>query len=342
MRHLPPPPRDPDGLVAEVFEEMGREFGVLAEALTLHHPIPPLLAAAWSSLRETVIAGRWVPRAAKEAMALAISDANRCPYCVDAHGMMLHALGEGDAERSLVAGREPPDDPRLARLAAWAAATGRAGDPRLEEPPFAASEEPEVVGTVCCFQYINRLATVLLGPSPLPAPARWMRGTAVRLAGRVLARSARQRPEPGSSLGRLPSAPTPGHLGWARRSPVILHVFSAFALVLEEAILPPAGRPILGPESQTLVRRVLATWNGEEPPLGSRWLEEPLEAAAEEDRPAVRLALLTALAPHRVEERAVGAFRARHPSDAALLALLAWSAHEAAKRISSWLPSPTP
>lgn len=44
--------------------------------------------------RETLVAGR-VDRAVKEAVAVAVSKTNRCPYCVEAHATMLTAAGEG-------------------------------------------------------------------------------------------------------------------------------------------------------------------------------------------------------------------------------------------------------
>lgn len=339
IRYLAPPPRRPTALVARVFDQMHREFGVLAEALTLHHPIPELLAVTWACLRETVLARGRLPRPVKEAMALAISRANDCPYCIEAHGMMLHALGEGSEERRLRTG-EVPEDGRLAALTAWAAATGRAGAPELEAPPFARDERPEVMATVCCFQYINRLATVLLGDSPLPAPLKWLGGPAVWLAGRTLADTARRVPEPGEALALVPESLSrdPGrwqHLGWADGSPVIAAAFATFAEVTDRAVAP-----VLEAREQDTVRRALAAWRGEEPPFGRDWLEEPLSGLEADRRAAVRLALLLARAPHRVTDDDIAAFRRRHEEDPALLGLLCWSAHETAKRMTRWLETP--
>lgn len=335
IRYLASPPRRPDGLVAAVFDQMRREFGVLAEALTLHHPIPELMAVTWACLRETVLARGRLPRASKEAMALAISRANACPYCTDAHGMMLHALGSGDDERRLVAG-DAPRDPHLAALAEWAASTS---EPQPIDPPFATDERPEAVGTVCCFQYINRLATVLLGDSPLPAPLSWFRNPAVRLAGRSLSTVASRVPEPGEALAlvppEIPRDPQRwDHLTWARGHPRIAAAFAVFAQVTDDA-----AAPVLEPESRQAIRAVLAQrLAGDTAPdtswMDTAWLEEAVRKVKEGRRPAVRLALRTALTPHRVPEDDVEAFRERHPGDPALLGLLCWSAHEAAKEIA--------
>lgn len=331
IRHLAPPPRRPTGLVASVFHQIRHEFGVMAEALTLHHPIPELLAVTWACLRETVLARGRLPRAWKEAMALAISRTNTCPYCVDAHGMMLHALGHGDEERHLVAG-ETPEHPRLAALAGWAASTsGPRSVSQPAEPPFTPDERAEAVGTVCCFQYINRLATVLLGHSPLPAPLSWFRNPAVRLVGRSLSPVASRVPEPGEALDLVP-AEIPRdpqrweHLGWARGDARIAAAFAVFAQVTDSA-----AKPVLESKSREVVRQVLAQRLGEKPSLDTGWLEDAEQEVEEPQRPAARLALATALAPHRVTEGDVAAFRDRAPGDPALLGLLCWSAHEAAK-----------
>lgn len=333
IRYLASPPRRPEGRVAAVFDQMRREFGVLAEALTLHHPIPELLAVTWACLRETVLAPGHLPRSTKEAMALAISRANACPYCVDAHGMMLHALGAGGTESRLVEG-EAPQDEGVAELTAWAASTSSSSS--ATAAPFTDAERPEAVATMCCFQYINRLATALLGPSPLPAPLRWFRSPAVRLVGRALAGTAGRVPEPGEALDLVPATLSRDtdrwdHLGWTDGHPRIAAAFATFAEATDRAVAP-----VLGPESQAAIRQALAEARGQEPPLGRNWLET--RPGGEAERPAIHLALLLARAPHRITRADVQAFLQAlpegHPADPALLGLLSWSGHEAAKEIT--------
>lgn len=343
IRHLAPPPRRPQGLVAAVLDQMRRELGVTPEAITLHCAIPDLLAVTWACLRETVLAPGRLPRASKEAMAVAISRANACPYCIGAHGLMLHALGRGDEERRLASGSEP-DDPQLAALTAWAASTSTppsaamaAVETTSSEPPFPPEARPEAVGTVCCFQYINRLATVLLGDSPLPAPLKWLGTPAKRLVGRSLRPAAERTPEPGEALTLVPAGIPRDperwdHLAWTRGHSGIAAAFAVFAQVTDDA-----AEPVLEPESRERVRTVLARGPTEESPLDTTWLDEAVRDLDDDQRPAVRLALTTARAPHRVTGEDIAAFRERHPGDAALLGLLGWSAHEAAKGIARWL-----
>src|SRR5262245_2859420 len=114
-------------LVAGIFEQMRREFGVVSEPFILQAPAPPILAAAWASLREAVLGGK-VPRRIKETVAATISQLNRCRWCVDAHTSLLHAAGGRAAAWALRGrGRETIADPALRAAAEWAAATRSPG-----------------------------------------------------------------------------------------------------------------------------------------------------------------------------------------------------------------------
>lgn len=332
IRYLRSRPRRTDPRVRRIHREIRQRLGLLPEALTLHDPDPELLAASWSTLREVVVADGKVPRKLKEAMAIALSVANRCPYCVDAHGVMLHALGDGTAERALRRGAEVGDS-TLAAATAWAAATRRAESRELRTFPFDPAERPEAIGTVACFHYINRMVTILLGESPLPLAGGPLHGPLLALTGRWLSRTARRRPPPDEAAASPPPGETPEHLDWARPSPPIHGAFVRFHATVEES-----AATLLTATARRHLRGYLAGWRGEEPPLGKEWLETATRGLAPAERPAGRLVLLTALAPHRVTQDDVEAFRRHHHEDAALLALLAWGGYEAARRVVAWLP----
>ncbi len=78
-----------DGLVGRVYEQVEREFGVLAPSLVLFSPAPQVLAASWPMLRETFLVARQVDGAAKEGVATTVSLSNACPWCVTVHRTML-------------------------------------------------------------------------------------------------------------------------------------------------------------------------------------------------------------------------------------------------------------
>src|SRR4051794_40035248 len=74
-----------DDTVARVYQQVERDFGMLAPPVALHSPAPGPLAACWMMLRESLLADGQVQRGAKEAVAAAVSVANSCPYCVTVH-----------------------------------------------------------------------------------------------------------------------------------------------------------------------------------------------------------------------------------------------------------------
>lgn len=87
-----------EGLVSQVYAQIKRDFGSLVEPFTLHSPSPKLLAGVWMVCRETELAGN-VRRDIKEAIAATVSKINQCPYCVDAHTIMLNATGKRNVAR---------------------------------------------------------------------------------------------------------------------------------------------------------------------------------------------------------------------------------------------------
>jgi hypothetical protein len=63
----------------------------------------------------------------------------------------------------------------------------------------------------------------------------------------------------------------------------------------------------------------------------------------EADRPAGRLAILTALAPYQVGQADVDAFRSASKSgDEAVVSLTSWASMAAARTVGSWLREQSP
>lgn len=339
-RYLEPSTEPAEGVVAAVYRQMEEDLGLVVEPLSLHRPLPDLLAAAWATFRETVIVQEFLDREVKETIAVAVSRSNRCPYCVDSHSLFLHALGAGATEKALArggrrrgrvrAGRGP--DPGLLVFAAWAAATRTAAAADLEELPYTSEQAPEAIGTALAFHYVNRLVTPLLGESPLPSTSHLLRRLQLRVAGRRLAGRARAFHPRGTALDLLPEVELPGHLDWAAASPRIQAAFAALDAAVDGAV-----EGWIGAAARDRVLERLEGWRGEEMPPGEDWIDEAVAGLAPSQAAAARLALLAALAPYRVTEREVHAFRAHHPGDPPLVATLAWSAYQAARRIGSWL-----
>lgn len=312
--------------------QIRRDFGALVDPFLLHAPVPALLAGVWMACRESELVGH-VPRATKEAVAAAVSRTNQCPYCVDAHAVMLHAVESHHAADHLRTGRSTqPITPALREVVAWATATRTPGAPILSTPPFSPHDAPEIIGTAVFYHYINRTVSVLLKQSPLPLVPAPFTGTTARLAGWWFARAARRTKTPGTALTLLPTADLPPDMAWATGSPTIAGAFARFAAAVESA-----GDRVLPEPVRALAQHEIGAWRGGQPGLGRVWLETPLLDIPAEHRPAGRLVLLTALAPTQVDATVITAFQENYPDDAALISALAWASLTAARQIGTWL-----
>jgi AhpD family alkylhydroperoxidase len=323
---------DADPASRRVRAQIERDFGAVVPPFLLHTPAPALLAASWTMVRECLVTVH-VERAAKEALAAAVSRANACTYCVDAHTAALHALGDAATADALGdPARAPTTEGALGPLLAWAAASRFADDPTLRSPPFTPAAAPELVGIACGFHYVNRMVTIFLAPSPMPFASPRLKRWTRRMLGPVLSGQLHRALARGESLDLLPDAPLPADLAWTAPQPTIAAAFARAA-----AAFDAAGAATLPEPVRALVAARVAAWRGEAMPLDRRWVDD---AAAPLDRalhPAARLALLTAFAPERVDDAVVADFAARRPGDATLVAAAAWASFTAARRIAGWL-----
>ncbi|MFC4533316.1 carboxymuconolactone decarboxylase family protein [Sphaerisporangium dianthi] len=339
VRHVEPVrPAAAGGLVARVYTQVERDFGMLAPPMILHSPAPEPLAAAWGILRESLLAAGTVERPVKEAVATAVSAANACPYCVDVHRATMDGLVAGNPAREIAGARaEAITDPVVRRVAAWTlAGATRAGAAR-QAPPEPPERTRELAAVAVTFQYLNRMVNVFLGESLLPpqVPDR-ARGPLMRLFGLVMRPAARRAAAPGASLVLLPPAPLPGDLAWAEGTPFIAGAFARAAAAMEQA-----GRHSVPAPVRELVTAELAAWNGEPKGPSRAWAEDAVSALPSGLRPSGRLALLTAMASYQVDDALVARFRAETPGDRALVELTSWASFTAARHVGAWLRTTT-
>lgn len=297
-------------VVAEVYRQVERDFGMLAPPVSLHSPVPEILVAAWAVLRETLLRGEHTTRREREAVAVAASAANSCQYCAQVHGTTLTGLSRLDS------------DPPVGEDMLTAAAPDRAA---------------ELIGVAVTFHYLNRMVNVFLQESLLPngIPAA-VAHRALAVAAPVLARLARRRVSAGG-LGGLLGKAVPAHqrqatdlppdLAWADGSARIAGVFRQAA-----AVFTQAGRQAVAPAIRDLVLTRLAEPR-RTPGIGEQpWWDADIARLPESDRPAGRLALLTAVASHRVTAATIQDFQRHRPGDRPLLQLTSWASMAAARQ----------
>jgi len=318
----PLPPEAATGRVAEVHEQIARDFGIEAPpTFVVLSSAPELLAPAWSLMRESLIAGPG-GRTGKELAALGVSLANRCPFCVDAHTVLLHATGDHALAERIARGERPANEEH-ARVLDWGRRSRVPGGLGAGPYPFPREHAPGYLGTAFAFHFINRIVSALLTENLLPAGAQRFRPVR-SLVGRTLARTVRRTARPGASLPLL-DLPDPGEApAWAGGTPVGL----AYAALLRAAM---AGAGLLDLDDQDLVEETLLDWDGSHPPLDLSGFPDRRE------RPGARLVLLAALAPYRITDEDVAAWRRPEHTDHCLVHLVAYGAFLAVDRIESAL-----
>ncbi|WP_274563787.1 carboxymuconolactone decarboxylase family protein [Streptomyces spiramyceticus] len=332
----PVPAKSATGVVADVYAQLDTDFGIQAPAtFTVLSSAPPVLAATWALMRESLLAGQ-TSRTAKELVATGVSLANECEFCINAHTMLLYAGGDCALAETIGRGEEPAD-PAQARLLAW----GRAIGAPSTERPFPPEQAAEFIGTALAFHFINRIASALLSDSSMTdeaQKARFLESAAGRRLSDAIARELR----PGTSLPIVDtsrqevaemrrrfspshdnSVPQPAELeepDWAVGTPV----GAAYGALREAGSM---GAGLLSDGDQAFVRKVVADWDGV---TTHPFLPEAPSAGA-------RLALLAALAPNRITGEDVQAWKTPQHSDHCTVHLIAYGAILAVERIEESL-----
>lgn len=331
----PVKPSSADGLVAGVYAQVERDFGRVVEPFQMHSPVPKLLAGAWMACRESELVGV-VPRAMKEVIAATVSQLNQCPYCVDAHTIMLTAAGEGKVANAISKTRyEDISDERVFEFVQWSLATTSPRSELLRYLPFSKQELPEIIGTAVFYHYMNRMTNALLGDSPLPIGQGWLKSPMKTIASQTFSNAINRAKTVGDSLDFLPKADLPNDLRWAKTSANVARAYASFADAVEEA-----GEQALPIEVRAQVLEELNEWSGKTSELSLAWSEDAISRFDEATESAAHLAILTALAPNRIDSESILAFKKHFPEDEKLLGALSWASFAAARKIGTWLQPP--
>jgi len=315
-------PHDATGLLVPIYAQIKMDFGRVVEPFLLHSQIPELLAGAWMACRETELVGA-VPRNVKEAVATAISVKNKCPYCIDAHTIMLQAGGEKDLPNAIVKAKyNKIGDEKTRSVLEWLKY-------RSEPKPFSLKEAPEIIGIAVYFHYINRISKVLLGETPLPTNQRLLKGTMLNVASQMFSSAVKLPKTTGDSLQFLPETELPEDLAWAKGAANVEGAFSRFAAAVEDA-----GEIGLPKEVRLEVdNRIDAAFTGKGEAELVDFKDQALNSAAE-------LAFLTAVSTRSVNVKVILAFRRHYPKDTQLLGTLSWASFAAARKIGCQLARP--
>ncbi|MET8040455.1 carboxymuconolactone decarboxylase family protein [Micromonospora sp. NPDC005215] len=311
------------GLTAAVYRQMSDDFLGPLPTFQVLAAVPEVLAATWALMREALLAGN-ASRVDRELVAAAVSRANRCQFCVDAHATLLHALGAPKLAEVVVRDGTPTET-RQAELVAWARASRSPGATGWTSP-----YRPEVTGTLLAFHFINRVVSALLDPDLLPGGLQ--RSPLVRsVGGWFSARAAREPKEAGRSLALL-GAGTTAAPAWAEDSPVGV----AYAALTDAAA---RGGDLLGDVARQTVTATVLWEDGRFPARPADWAVDLVRDVPGRDRVGTRIALLAAFAPSAISVGDVGLWRLSHPADADLVRLVAYGAITATDYVARALAS---
>ncbi|MFI7662951.1 carboxymuconolactone decarboxylase family protein [Micromonospora parva] len=320
----PTPTRAATGLTAAVYQQLRDDFLGPLPTFQALSAVPEVLAATWALMREALLAGD-ASRVERELVATAVSRANRCQFCVDAHVLLLHALGASKLAEAVARGETPPE-PGHARLVEWAQASRSPGAADWTSP-----YRVEITGTLLVFHFINRVVSALLDPDLLPGGLQ--RSPVVRsVGGRLYARAAREPKEPGRSLPLLDADATAAS-AWAGDSPVGV----AYASLRDAA--NRGGELLLGETARETVTATVRWEDGRFPARPADWAVDLVRDVPGTDRIGTRIALLAAFAPSAVSPGDVALWRLSHPADADLVRLVAYGAITATDHVARALAS---
>jgi AhpD family alkylhydroperoxidase len=331
LQHLiPVKPSKAKGLVAQVYSQIKQDFGRIVEPFTLHSPLPQLLAGVWMASRESELVGN-VPRETKEAIAACISQLNECPYCVDAHAIMLTAKGDKQTAQQITKEQyQNIKNPKTRKIAEWALASLSPDSELIKNPPFKAEGAPEIIGTAVFYHYINPLVTIYLGKTPLPFPI--FRTPMKRIASRLFKKAVNRQKTPGTSLSLLPERNLPKDLTWAKNSPHVAGAYARFAAEIND--IEKTYVPIT---TRKTINKHLDGWSPNIQQNGIQWIRETTSKMDPLTKIATKLAFLTVNLPYRIDKKTVNSFQRHSSQKNQLLAITAWASFMKATKIGTWL-----
>lgn len=333
VRHVTPvAPERAKGVVAEVYAQVNAEFSSIGPAVMMMSPAPELMAAGWSLMRESQLAGEISP-VDKALVALGVSRSNGLEYDVRSFLAVLRLLGEPEFARAVERG-DAIADPARAALLDWAASTGvTEREPR--EAPFEAREAAEYVGTLLFTHFLNRVAAAML-PAGL-TPGTLDPADEPPFEGAPVLRDLSRELRPGATSPLLEGLPEGEPPAWAEGLP-IGRAYAALAATAAQ------GAGLLTPAAAGTVSQVIAAHRGRRLPEADDSPEEWLAALPAEDRAGARVAILAGLAPEALTDEHVAAWRAtdRRFGDHCTVFLLAYGAMAAVRRIEADLGLGTP
>jgi len=318
-------PGQAKGDVKEVYTQLKEEMGDVVEPISMHAIIPELLGAVWGILRETLVVDDIVDRTTKEAVGASVSSSNECPYCVDAHTIMIIGLQDKDVADAIVKkDLSLIKDEKVRQIVDWSFKSSE-----INNPPFDAKQSAEIIGTAVFFHYLNRMVTIFLGPTILPLNISFLKGTMKKMAAMMFAGVLKKEKEKGNNVGAYKDVPD---LYWAKHNDRVNYVFTYMHHVLTEL-----AKKYVPEEVQVFLKDQIVNWDGSEL-TNTKDLDKIVSVISKKNQILTKMLYLTAFSPHRIQDYHFEEFNLFYKGqNEAILATLSWASFMTSAKIGDRL-----
>ncbi len=164
--------READGELKRLYAEIKAGMGTpnVPAVFRIMSQSPDILAANWRLFQTLMLSESQLPRTTKEMIAVVVSKANACHFCITAHSIFLKALGysgqqiEQYTDRTEVADLAPPTRALLDFAEKVTLTAGRIQDEdirALVALGFSEAQVLEATAIVALFNGLNRLVNAL-------------------------------------------------------------------------------------------------------------------------------------------------------------------------------------
>ncbi len=319
------------GKLKNLYKHINLNFGKLAEPFVLHSSNVELTAGVWAMLYETVLVDGEVKRSLKEAIATIVSEINKCPYCVDAHSIMIFGTEKG-LQNDISIVKEGTIKPKTKdeKIIQWALRNLDFDNSVIQNPPFIKEEAPEIIGTAVLFHYLTRMVTLFAGNSPFPTTK--MRGLLIKVASFfIFAKAINKKKIAGECLIFLNEISNQDAFVWAAGSPNIRKAFQYLKHHSEYNI-----QKILSSELIALLKNISKKPEMLQPGFGNKNLGNFLNEVKPTEREMAEFSFFTMFEPYKITEKCFHALRQRL-GDEEILQLAAFAGMLVAENIGEKL-----
>lgn len=167
-----------DSKANEVFQDIQQGFGMVPNVFKAYALRPAILEAKWNQVKAVMQEGE-LPPDLKQMIAVVVSNANGCQYCVNAHSAALAMMGMSQQQirrltEDLEAVEIPTDTALVLKLATKCTTDPRSitdqeiGD--LKRLGYSDSKVVEIFSVAALFTALNKFIDALQIPIDFPAP----------------------------------------------------------------------------------------------------------------------------------------------------------------------------